>query len=189
MNEQLAAAINGFGVFTSSEITQVLDRMHLFPVERNAILLELGQTCQAFHFIQSGSFRHYCPEDGGDTTLNLWTEQQWALDYQSFAAQKPSRNIIRAMEDSEVYELSVYQLHHLIELSPAFFQLGKIMGSAIPDDEILNVKLSPVDKYRALLGKNPKLLQRFALKHIASYLGITPETLSRVRKKMIEQIS
>jgi CRP-like cAMP-binding protein len=63
------------------------------------------------------------------------------------------------------------------------------MGSAIPDDEILNVKLSPVDKYRALLGKNPKLLQRFALKHIASYLGITPETLSRVRKKMIEQIS
>jgi CRP-like cAMP-binding protein len=97
--------------------------------------------------------------------------------------QQPSENIIRAETDSEVFGLSVLDFHELVKLSDSFFRLGQIMEQAIRNQDFQHNRLTPEQKYERLLETNPALLQHFPLKHIASYLGMTPETLSRIRKK------
>jgi CRP-like cAMP-binding protein len=106
------------------------------------------------------------------------------LDYKSFTAQKPSSSNIEAMEDSQVFELSVHDLHKLIKTSDVFFQVGRILQYGI-EQQVAQVQNStPKDRYICLLANRPQVIQRFPLKFIASYLGMAPETLSRVRRSL-----
>jgi hypothetical protein len=66
-----------------------------------------------------------------------------------------------------------------------FFRIGRIFEQAIQNQDYQHTRISPEEKYALLLKTKPQVIQRFPLKHIASYLGVTPETLSRVRRKMI----
>ena len=66
-----------------------------------------------------------------------------------------------------------------------FFRLGKLMEQAVQNQDFQNNRLAPEEKYELLLASKPMVFQKFPLKHIASYLGITPETLSRIRRKFI----
>ena len=119
-----------------------------------------------------------------DATLNLYIRGEWVFEYKSFITQQPSQNIIQAVADSEVLSLSVFDFHEMIRLSDAFFRLGRIFEQAIQNQDFQHNRLSPEQKYERLLTTKPELLQHFPLKHIASYLGMTPETLSRIRKKI-----
>jgi len=184
MVEKVIKSVQSFGKFSKEELSMLSERINLITIEKNSFILEEGQTCQAFYFIQSGGFRHFTRKEEREDTLNLWVENDWMLDYQSFTSQKPSKNSIQASENSEVYELGVYDLHHLIESSKVFFQLAKILETALLDQDIKSNYVTPDEKYAALLEGKPTIVHRFPMKHIASYLGITPETLSRVRSKI-----
>jgi CRP-like cAMP-binding protein len=108
------------------------------------------------------------------------------LDYKSFTSQQPSLSIIQATEDSEVFELGVYDLHHLIRISDAFFQIGRIFQFALEQQGLQLQIPAPKERYTFLLRTKPQVIQRFPLKYIASYLGMTPETLSRVRRNLAQ---
>lgn len=185
MFENIKKSIQTIGKFSEEELALFIDRLKTISLVKDDCLLSEGKICQSIYFVIKGCFRHYyISEEGDEVTLNLLVENDWVLDYSSLTSQKPSTAIIQASEESEVFELSVYDLHALIRISDTFFQIARIFQFAIEQQEIKTQKTSPRKKYAFILVNKPKMIQRFPLKYIASYLDMTPETLSRVRRSI-----
>lgn len=181
MFEPLIQSINSYASLSQQEIDDFTGRISLQQYEKDTCLLDIGEICMEWGFIASGSFReYYLNSEMDEVTTNLFTENDWVLNHQSFTGQKPSKCRIEAFEDSKVLKLNVHDLHDLIGKSPAFFALGKILEVETKFPQ----SASPEEKYLKLIKEKPELIQKFPLKYIASYMSITPETLSRVRARI-----
>lgn len=185
MYESIQNSLQSLGRFSDREVALFLGRVKVLSVAKGGYLLREGQVCQVVYFVNRGSFRHYQVDDEADeTTLDLFVENDWVLDYPGFTAQKPARGFIQATQEAEVLALGIHDIHALIGESQRFFALGRLMERGLESAENRMGDQSPEAKYRHLLATKPQFVQKFPLKHIASYLGITPESLSRVRKKL-----
>ena len=183
MFQQVCLAIESFGSFTPEEQEALSKEFQHRIIDKGQFILSSGEVCQSIWFVNKGALRHYRDLDGfSEVTINLFHEDHWVLDHHSFTAQKPSKNYIQAVEECELLEISIHALHQLIETSPSFFKLGKILEIPRNEPELHTKK--PENRYLELMENSPELIQRFPLKYIASYLGMTPETLSRVRAKV-----
>jgi len=185
MFEQVSESIQNFGPFSEEKVKLVMEKLTLIHVQKDQFLIKEGQTCQAFYFINSGSFKHYCVEESGEESiLNLFITNDWILEYKSFITQQPSQNFIQAASDSEVLSLSIWDFHALARISESFMRMGTILEVAVRNQDYQQNRLSPEEKYSLLLQTKPELLQHFSLKQIASFMRMAPETLSRIRKKI-----
>ncbi len=171
------------GRFSDVELKKIESYVKVISLNKGAFLLREGHICQSIHFVEKGSLRHYhIDESGLDTTLNLFIETDWAFDYQGFLSQEPITSCLQASEDCLLLELNLYDLHKLIKESDSFFQIMRVLKMKVETQITDHLKQSSRDKYLNLISKKPQVIEKFQLKHIASYLGITPETLSRVRQ-------
>ncbi|WP_233825856.1 Crp/Fnr family transcriptional regulator [Dyadobacter sp. CY312] len=169
------------GRFSQSDFERLTKYLVPRQLKKNEILLDQGQICRAVYFISSGSAYQFRYEDIDEKVTDLHLPKEWCLNYSSFISQTPSQNIIKANSQTTALELSVTALHELIAQSPVFLQLGKILQGATTRTQYLDNSMSPSERYNDLIKNRPLILQMFPLKIIASYLNITPETLSRVR--------
>lgn len=184
MFQAVLQSIRGFGYFSDEQLTQLGACLVVHSLKRGDLLIREGQTCRSFYFVHAGAFRQYqVLGDGTEITLNLFMENDWVMEYKSLITQLPAATVIEAEEDSEVLELSLLDFHELVKSSDTFFKIGKILESGVLNQDFQ--RLSPEAKYELLLNTRPQLLQKFSLKTIASFLGMTPETLSRVRRRII----
>lgn len=179
--QSVAALIN----LSEDQQKNLTDRLVLKSISKNDYILNAGEICKGFHFINKGSFRQYFINDNEEVTINLQIENEWVFDHQSFTAQKPSSSIMVACEESEVLFFHMDEMHALLGKSPTYFGLGRILENGAHSSYRQDLQSTPEEKYLKLLTSTPQFTQRFPLKHIASYLGMTPETLSRVRKKIM----
>ncbi|TAE22634.1 MAG: Crp/Fnr family transcriptional regulator [Candidatus Kapaibacterium sp.] len=158
-------------------------------VEKGEVLLEQGKICKHLYFLERGLLRFYIFKDGNDIT-KFFTASPYCFTSQvSFNMQKPATENIQALEKSIVWQISAQQVNELFELKGwANFARKITQEVQFFTEEILEDIQTETAEYRfkKMLETTPKLVQRIPLKHLATFLGIAPQSLSRIRKKLHE---
>lgn len=172
--------------FSEEQIRLFTEKLKYIQLKRKEFLLQPKFISQSLTFINSGSFRFYTKTEDADLTFYFFTELNWVADIESLLLQKPSRNYIEAAENSELLSIGLQDFHFLMDADPCFRMLNALMANiTISASHIVTINTkSPDKRYKELITKHPDWINRFPQNHIASYLGMTRETLSRVRARM-----
>lgn len=178
--------LNTIGSFSDWENTLFEKEIKLRQIGKNEVLLEEGEIASSVFFILEGSlFQHTKTDENVQNIIDLHLENEWVLNHKSLVTQQPADNTISTFTSAYIVELNLESIHRLIGHSQSFLKLNKIMEHAVSRVVFFDKNSTPIDKYLYILENRPQLIQAFPLKMIASYLKITPETLSRVREKII----
>src|SRR5579859_3675162 len=179
MYHRVRQSITGFGNFSNEQLVQLTDCLQLHVVKKGNRLIREGEICRTFYFVNAGAFRQYqVLDDGTEVIVNLFVEDDWIFEHKSLITQSPGVTNIEAMEDSEALALSLLDFHELVKASDEFFRIGRIFEYGSIGQDFRDNRISPEAKYKLLLVSKPMIVRRFPLKIVASYLGMTPETLS-----------
>jgi len=159
-------------------------------LRKRQYILQQEDICKNLVFVEKGMLRSYSmDEKGNEHILQFAPEGWWISDIYSFLTGEPSVYNIDALEDSELLLISNSALEQLYEQVPKFERYFRILTQAnmIAMQRRLTSTLSSTteEKYLRLLSAYPDLISRVPQHMIASYLGLTPETLSRVRKRIV----
>jgi CRP/FNR family transcriptional regulator, anaerobic regulatory protein len=161
----------------------------LKTLQKKEHFLRQGEVCTQCAIIIKGYVRHYYLVDGREVSNDFNFESMATGAYHSFISLIPSRFNIVAMEPVTLVCFGRTLLLRLFDQYPAWQKLGRMMIEGMFNRKTLREESflldSPEVRYRSLLEKYPEMLQRVPLLHVASYLGITPETLSRIRSKQV----
>jgi len=165
--------------------------MEAFPIKtylKGTFLLKEGQIAKDAYFVIAGCIREYSMEDGEEKTTNFYTEFQSAGNFDSIANNSPSKYFFICTEDCSLAIINAEKENALYKKFPHFgevcrVEMEKMLGAS--QNEFSTFKnASPKERYLNLLKNRPNLIQRVPQYHLASYLGIKPETLSRIRKRI-----
>ena len=164
----------------------------LFKEEKftqNEFLLREHQQVRKLYFVNKGILRTYYHHDGKDVTSWFYPENQFVTYWYGFYKQAHSHEYIEALDDSLVFGIDYVEYQKLIENHPQFERFARLLAEeqlAFLDAFYKGYMfMSAKDKYELLLSMFPDIELRVKLGHIASFLGISQETLSRIRKKRI----
>jgi len=159
--------------------------------KKKSTLLEIGAVSNEIFYIIKGCIRLYCRKDGEELSTYFFTENMFAGSYDSFLARKPSKVAIETLENCEVLVLTHEALEKLYHVFP---KMNEFTRKAIEQRFVLLHDLfisyllnSPEERYLMLQKDSPGLLQRVPQHQLASFLGITPVSLSRIRKRVVKR--
>jgi CRP-like cAMP-binding protein len=172
----------------------------IFQQELKFELLKKGEcytaadtVCNKVSLIVSGSVRFYHIRDGAEVTGYFCLESDFISSYKSFITQQPGHTNITTLEDTELVTFTKAGLQRVMDNPVTAFKIerfGRLMAEYLIccyEDRILSfVTQTPEERYRVLAEHNKSFLQRIAQHHIANYLGITPVSLSRIRKRILQ---
>jgi CRP-like cAMP-binding protein len=193
MHESLITYIKNHSTtpLTETDIEVIEDVFVPKKIRKRQYFLQEGEVCKYAAFIVKGAMRQYSIDDKGvEHIVNLYTENWWVSDRESYVMLTPSKYNIDAWENSEV--LTLTKADYLNRLSP----IPAINEMTIKMDEnfaiatqkrLASISLSAEERYAELIKTYPDFLQRFPQHIIASYLGVTKETLSRIRSHAVKK--
>lgn len=191
MFEKLDTYIREFISLSQAEWHEVTACFQPYFLNKNDYLIQAGNVCNYVYFINSGGLRMFYIEDGKDITRFFTFEGHFASALTSFLTREPSLENIQVLEDCELLKISYDDLQKLYLDVPAWQKLGrKILEKAyvISTRRIESlICLNATQRYLNLLETYPNLFERVPQHHIATYLGVEPETLSRIRKKLSQR--
>jgi CRP-like cAMP-binding protein len=183
--------VMGKVTLTESEWARTVQSLEIQYAPAHTLLLREGEVCRHLYFANTGFVRFFVlSSDGKDTTKFLTQEHELFTSHESFSSQKPSGEYIEVLEDTEFLTISYTALQLLYEDVPKWhlFIRRVVQSASIAMERTYmdSITLTAEQRYQLLLRNEPNIALRAPLKHIASYLGITPESLSRIRKKIAE---
>lgn len=176
----------------SEEDIDVLKRSFIpKKVRKRQYILNAGDVCQYITFVDKGMLRSFTVDDeGSEYVVQFAIEGWWISDVGSFVSGKEALYNIEALEDCELLYLSKSKMDELVKLVPVMERFFRLLMQnnivALQRRVVAYMSLSAEEKYLKLMEVAPDIMQRASQQHIASYLSITPETLSRVRRKVAE---
>ncbi|MDX2002094.1 MAG: Crp/Fnr family transcriptional regulator [Chitinophagales bacterium] len=190
MAETLIAAVDKMIGLAPAEREALQAAVRRVRLKRKEHLLREGEVCSFSAFISSGCLRYYYLVDGEERTGQFFFENSWYSDYESFLSRQPSLQNIQALETTEVLTVSREQWERMYVEHPRFERFGRLMAEraflGLRSKTKLLTLASPEERYQQLMAERPLLFERVPLKHIASYLSVKPESLSRIRKRLLE---
>ena len=176
-----------YGTLSSIAETAIEQKTKIFIKKKNEHFLKQGQLLTSYFVVKKGVFRAYINRN--EKEINVWfgEENQIFGAIMPMYANKPSPEYIQFLEDSEVYAIAVDDLEILYEQYPELNLIGRKIAEelcVILEDRITSLHTeSATERYQSLMEQQPSLVQRINLGHIASFLRVTQETLSRIRKR------
>lgn len=171
----------------------LLSQMELRRFKKGEYLLEEGQISDTFYFNIEGCIRLFYNIEGEERTAYFYTEGQFISAYDSFINRIPAQQNFQAIEDSLTVAIDVQLAAKLLSHSPKFEVLARIAmeEELIACQSIIAsfITKSPEERYLQLMKSRRDYFQRIPQHYIASFLGIKPESLSRIKKRLIERKS
>lgn len=166
---------------------------HLFTilktteVRKRERLLKTGQVCSNVYFIEKGLFRCSYPAHSKEVCAWFMKEGDVIISVGSFFKQQPSYQTISAMEESRVHSISYVELQRIYRNYPEFNFIGRVLTEKYYDlceERLYSLRMrKAAERYHYFLKQQPELARRVPATYIASYLGISLETLSRIKNK------
>jgi CRP-like cAMP-binding protein len=170
---------------TASEWNQIEPCLVREQVAKNKLLLAEGAVCRHLYFMQSGLLRFYILKDGTEITKYFTDVPYLFTSQKSFTSQQPAKESIETLEDTVLWRMTYEDAFRLLTVDAWNTFIRKLIQEVQSfTEEILEAVQTETaeNRYRLLLATQPALVQRVPLKHLASYLGIAPQSLSRIRK-------
>lgn len=173
---------------TDTDLSAFLAAFEMQEVKKGKVLIKPGQLCDWIAYIEHGVFRmYYFDQKAQDVTLWLSFEDMVATDMWGFYTRERSWMYVEALEDSRVHFIHKKQLEDLYEGFPVYRQFGQKFAeealTMVMERNFELQNLSPEDRYRRLLEK-PEFMHKIPLKYLATWLGVTDTSLSRIRRKV-----
>lgn len=171
------------------EVDYFLSLLQPRTIKRKEYLLRPNEVCKYESFITKGCLRTYTIDNTGLEHIVMFAvEEWWTGDFYSFLTQTPGNFIIDALEDTELLQISKDDLEKLYECVPKFERFFRLIlqNAFVAQQQRINQNLSftAEERYLHFIEKYPQLEQRLSQKQVAAYLGITPEFLSMIRRKL-----
>ena len=186
--ERFRQKIGSFVQLAEADLMRFANVLHEREVNKGEVLLKEGQVCKQFYFIFKGCMRSFSIENGREANIKFYVEDDMACNFDSFKKEEPSQFYIVAMEDCIVYYGIKTEVIPILESDSAFylFVFRFFQSLYFKEEEHANIfkLLTPEERYRYLLKNYPHYLQRIPVTYLASYLGMSRETLTRIRKKI-----
>ncbi|MGD1839760.1 MAG: Crp/Fnr family transcriptional regulator [Thermonemataceae bacterium] len=156
--------------------------------KKNELIKDTNQKVKYLSIITKGSAGIFLWKENSTICLDLCYENEFFGDYMSFLTQKPTELFTQAIEYTELLSITYSDLNELYKSSTIGLNIGRIASESLfihkQTQQIDLLMLTAEERYLNLLERQPEIVQRTPQKHIASYLGITPESYSRIRKKI-----
>lgn len=174
---------------TEEEKHDITTSIPIRTVEKGTYLERIGDISRNSYFVIKGCIREFELVDGEEKTTAFYTEEDSAVNFTSLSNQTPSTKNFLCEEDTTIAILNAEKENALYQKYPRFEQfcrsgVEQMMGQK--QDQLASmILLKPEERYEKLQRERPDLLNRVAQYHIASYLGIQPETLSRIRRRLV----
>ncbi len=161
-------------------------------VRKRQYILQEGEICKYSSFVEKGTLRSYTIDDKGhEHIIQFAIEGWWISDMYSFLTGEPSVYNIDVLEDAELLLLSRSSEEELLQKVPKFERYMRLLVQgayiAMQRRVVLSLSQTAEEKYTKLTNTYPDIIQRVPQHMIASYLGVTPETLSRIRKQIADR--
>ncbi|WP_109829398.1 Crp/Fnr family transcriptional regulator [Reichenbachiella versicolor] len=189
MNQNLYEYLSLCFPLTPNELKEVGSLFRLESYSKGDFFLKQGQYCKALNFVQRGYMRFYALKEGKEVTQWISPSGYFVTDLNSLLFGEPSRWNIQALEDTEMYSISKSDYESLGEKIPNWSKAEKsFIGRCFVtlENRVHDlISLSAEERYHKLIGQNHNLLNEVPLQYVASMLGMSPETLSRIRAKML----
>lgn len=157
-------------------------------LKKNTTLLKIGEIENYLSFISKGIIRLYIPREESDLTFGFLFDNEFVTAYDSLLTQNPSEYQIETLTETILWKISNKDLQEVYERT----NNGNIIGRKMAENmflikskrELSLLSKTAEERYLDLFSDRPKLLQQIPLKYIASYIGVTPQALSRIRKRI-----
>ncbi|MHA4809004.1 Crp/Fnr family transcriptional regulator [Flavitalea flava] len=189
-SQSLLKNFTGIAGFTENELITISEKFVVKQYAKNDFLLKAGKVCTKLFFIKEGLIRMYqLRENGKEITNYLACDGSFVVSAKSFLLQKPYYDNIQCLEDSTILEISFEEMQGLYQAIPNW----NIVGRKLMEESVLCLAnllenqhhIKAKDRYLKFLQEKPlKIINQTPVQYIATFLGIAPESLSRIRNEI-----
>jgi len=192
MSEIFETYMKTFTSLTKEEVQRIRSLAITRKIRKRQLLLQEGDICRHKVFITKGLFRTYrVKDDGTEYIMRFIPENSWAVDHESYHRRTPTQYNIEALEDSEVMLWTKEDFDQLFDEIPQLRIFSDELKSNNFDASqrriLMHISYTSEEKYQAFVDAFPDIFRRVPLHMVASYLGVSRETLSRIRHAQMRQ--
>jgi CRP-like cAMP-binding protein len=184
---ELGHYINSYFGIEENDVAVVESLFKQTSLKKGDHFLKTGKQCTKLSFIQSGLLRIYVATEDKEVTQWISTKGYFVTDLASLIFDKPARWTIQALTDTELYTIEKEDYKRMGKLIPNWHEMEKLFIAGcftILEDRIFtHLSMTAEERYKFFFKRNKELFNQVPLQYIASMLGMTPETFSRIRKK------
>ena len=186
---ELEQYINSYFGVKQEELVRIASFFKPQTIKKGDYFLKMGEQCQQMSFVQSGFMRVFADLPDKEVTQWISSKGYFITELSSFIFQTPSRFHIQALTDTELYSINkedYNKINEHVAQWPVLEKLFIVRCFTIMEDRIFShLSMSAEERYQYFFNQNKELFNQVPLQYLASMLGMTPETFSRIRKKQL----